>query len=83
MDTSKIVTCLTDLEEAAEDILTDRQTIIDLDRTRNGNREALRHMKKQEDKKSWCIMGSTFFKLDTESVETILTKGRIHDNDNN
>jgi len=74
MDASKIVTCLADLEEAAEDILTDRQTIIDLDRTRNGNREALRHLRKQEEKKSWIIMGSTFFKLDTESVETILNK---------
>jgi len=74
MDSSKIVTCLADLEEAAEDILTDRQTIIDLDRTRNGNREALRHLRKQEEKKSWIIMGSTFFKLDTESVETILNK---------
>lgn len=75
MDTSKIVTCLADLEEAAEDILTDRQTIIDLDRTRNGNREALRHLKKEGDKKSWIVMGNTFFKLETESVEDILKKG--------
>jgi len=54
--------------------LTDRQTIIDLDRTRNGNREALRHLKKQEQKKSWIVMGSTFFKLETDSVETILNE---------
>ncbi|ODM99810.1 p53 and DNA damage-regulated protein 1 [Orchesella cincta] len=74
MDTTKIVTCLTDLEEVAEDILTDRRTIIDLDRTRNGNREALRHLQKQGDKKSWIVMGNTFFKLETESVEDILKK---------
>lgn len=77
MDTTRIVTCLTDLEEAAEDILTDRQTIIDLDRTRNGNREALRHLKTKADKKSWIVMGNTFFKLEGESVEDILKKGSI------
>jgi len=75
MDTTRIVTCLTDLEEAAEDILTDRQTIIDLDRTRNGNREALRHLSTKADKKSWIVMGNTFFKLESESVEDILKKG--------
>lgn len=78
MNTDKIVTCLTNLEEAAEDILTDRQTIIDLDRTRNGNREALRHLKGTSDKKSWIVMGNTFFKLETESVEDILKKGNVH-----
>ncbi len=77
MDTTRIVTCLTDLEEAAEDILTDRQTIIDLDRTRNGNREALRHLRTKAEKKSWVVMGNTFFKLESESVEDILKKGSL------
>lgn len=78
MDTTRIVSCLTNLEEAAEDILTDRQTIIDLDRKRNGNREALRHLKTKGEKKSWINMGTTFFKLETESVEEILKSGTIH-----
>jgi len=76
-DTERIVTYLTNLEEAAEDILTDRQTIIDYDRKRNVNREALRHLKNTKDKKTWIAMGNTFFKLETPAIETMIKKGSI------
>jgi len=74
-ETDKIVTYLTDLEQAAEDILTDRQTIIDYDRKRNANREALRHLKKTDDKKTWMAMGNTFFKLEKPTAEDLIKRG--------
>ncbi len=42
----QILNDLQNAEEVAESILSDRQEIIDLDKKRNQNREALRLMKK-------------------------------------
>lgn len=71
----RIVTYLTDLEQAAEEILTDRQTIIDYDRKRNANRESLRHLKNSSEKKTWIAMGNNFFKLEKVAVEDMIHKG--------
>jgi hypothetical protein len=76
-EADKIVTYLTDLEQAAEDILTDRQTIIDYDRKRNANREALRSMKNSSEKKTWIAMGNTFFKLEKPTVEDLISQGTL------
>ena len=40
--TSKMIEHLIDIEEVAEDILTDKQQLIDLDRRRQKTREAVR-----------------------------------------
>jgi len=72
--TSRIVTHITDLEEVGDEILKDRQTIIDYDRKRNANRESLRHLRNQSDKKTWIAMGNTFFKLETTSAAEIIQK---------
>ena len=38
---------LTDLERCAEEILSSKQEIVDLDRKRNSNREAIRALEKE------------------------------------
>lgn len=73
--TDRVVTYLTDLEQVAEEILTDRQTIIDYDRKRNANRESLRHLRNASDKKTWIAMGNNFFKLEKVKVEDMIQKG--------
>ncbi|OXA61176.1 p53 and DNA damage-regulated protein 1 isoform X2 [Folsomia candida] len=73
----RIVTYLTDLEQAAEEILTDRQTIIDYDRKRNANRESLRHLKNSSEKKTWIAMGNNFFKLEKVAVEDMIHKDQV------
>jgi hypothetical protein len=73
--TDRIVTYLTDLEQAAEEILTDRQTIIDYDRKRNGNRESLRHLRNMGEKKGWIAMGNTFFRFEYPVLEEMIKKG--------
>lgn len=76
--TDRIVNYLTDLEQVAEEILTDRQTIIDYDRKRNANRESLRDLRKSDEKKTWIAMGNTFFKLEKTAVESMIQKGMLH-----
>ncbi|CAG8699223.1 17936_t:CDS:2 [Cetraspora pellucida] len=55
---------LAERERIAEDILTNKQLIIDYDRTRNTNREALNKLKKEKDKKKVWV------NLDQESLES-------------
>ena len=55
-------------ESLGEEVISDQQEIIDLDRKRNTNREALRALKssmKGEDK-VWVLLGNEFVKVDRE-----------------
>ncbi|CAG8686061.1 8375_t:CDS:2 [Dentiscutata erythropus] len=66
---------LAERERIAEDILTNKQLIIDYDRTRNTNREALNKLKKEKDKKKvWVNLGEFFIKMDKDSVKTYIEK---------
>ncbi|WAQ97415.1 PDRG1-like protein, partial [Mya arenaria] len=64
---------LYEMEAAAEEILSDKQQIIDLDRKRQKTREAIRVLSK--DKKSgkhWVCAGNMFLKLPADNTKTIL-----------
>jgi len=66
---------VTELEQTAQEILKDRKTIVDLDRIRNGNREALRYlMKKTDGQKSWFLTDSNFLQKDTDTIRLKLEK---------
>jgi len=60
-------------ERLAEDIMVDRQLIVDLDRKRNHNREALGKLKKDKNlknaNKAWIILDDMFLKLPKETIE--------------
>ncbi|KXJ17853.1 p53 and DNA damage-regulated protein 1 [Exaiptasia diaphana] len=61
------------MEELAAEILTDKQQIIELDRKRNCNREALRALKhKKKADKSWLCFGNTFLKLSDSSAKNMI-----------
>ena len=67
---SELLTALTDIEIAAEEVLSSKQEIVDLDRKRNSNREAIRALEKEEknhykgaNSKAWLAMGNSFFRL--------------------
>ncbi|KAJ2960806.1 hypothetical protein NQZ79_g3798 [Umbelopsis isabellina] len=61
-------------ETLAEDILTDKQLIVDSDRKRNTNREALTNIRKKlnNEKKLWINMGDMFIKLPKEDVKNMI-----------
>ncbi|ORX76755.1 hypothetical protein BCR32DRAFT_329212 [Anaeromyces robustus] len=60
-------------ERLAEDIMVDKQLVVDLDRKRNQNREALGKLKKDKhlknEKKAWIILDDMFIRLPKETIE--------------
>ncbi|KAI8991607.1 p53 and DNA damage-regulated protein 1-like protein [Mycotypha africana] len=62
-------------EHLAEEILINKQAIIDFDRKRNSNREALTQLKRiPEEKKVWTFFGDMFIKLPSEKTRTLIQK---------
>ncbi|KAF7725702.1 p53 and DNA damage-regulated protein 1 [Apophysomyces ossiformis] len=56
-----------------EDIFINKQLIIDHDRKRNGNREALNQIKKLSgEKKLWMNLGDMFIKLPVENTKSVI-----------
>ena len=64
----------------AEEIISERHEIADLDGKRNSGREALRHLKKLQlnpkikQTQSWVCFGNTFIKMDSSSCIEMLEK---------
>lgn len=78
-DPDYVMNFLCEVEGMAEDILTDREQIVNLDRKRNKNRESLRTIKKEireakYDTKSWVCFGNMFIKMDKKTVEKLISK---------
>nr|XP_027227940.1 p53 and DNA damage-regulated protein 1-like [Penaeus vannamei] len=71
---------LEEVEAAAEDVISDRQEIVTLDRRRNTNREALRQLKTNKiasqstGNKSWICVGNMFLKLPNTVVVDCIEK---------
>lgn len=63
------------VELQAEEILRDQSEVVALDRRRNGNREALRALKKQKSGKVWFALGPMLVKLPSEKATRLLQKG--------
>eukprot|EP00088_Acartia_fossae_P035357 TRINITY_DN36423_c0_g1_i1.p1 TRINITY_DN36423_c0_g1~~TRINITY_DN36423_c0_g1_i1.p1 ORF type:complete len:148 (+),score=37.23 TRINITY_DN36423_c0_g1_i1:143-586(+) len=76
-----LIRLLEDVELAGDRVLTTRQEIIDLDRKRNSNREAIRGLQrlakehyKGDKSKVWIAAGNTFIKLENETARQMLDK---------
>ncbi|XP_076061964.1 p53 and DNA damage-regulated protein 1-like isoform X4 [Oratosquilla oratoria] len=74
----KILQYLEDLEEVAEEVLSDRQEIINLDRRRNSNREALRTLRDitslNAGSKTWICIGNQFLRLPKKQAVSSIEK---------
>ncbi|XP_037107381.1 p53 and DNA damage-regulated protein 1 isoform X2 [Syngnathus acus] len=74
-ESQRVVDYLTEVEEAAEQVLTTKQQIIDLDMKRNGNREALNALKKMcSEKVKVCFGNTTFIKLPKSTAKEMIQK---------
>ena len=72
------------VEELAEDILSDKQEIVDLDRKRHANREALSALDKQaksgwkgEQTKTWISMNNCFIQLPNKTATELVKKDQV------
>ena len=83
MTNEQLLIHLKEIESAAEEVLANKQEIVDLDRKRHQNREALRAIEKScqnhwkgEDSKTWIAMGNSFFKLPSSKAKSMLQTGK-------
>ncbi|XP_062517626.1 p53 and DNA damage-regulated protein 1-like [Corticium candelabrum] len=74
MDSDTLLQHVISVERRAEDILADKQQVVDLDRKRNANREALRALKRSTDTKTWTCFGNTFIKFSNSDVDRMLRR---------
>lgn len=78
----QLLTWLKEVEAAAEDVLTDKQEVVDLDRKRHANREALgaldkltRASYKGEEAKAWMAVSNCFFKIPAKEAKDMIRQG--------
>lgn len=84
LSNEKLLTYLVEIESSAEDVLSDKQEIVDLDRKRQMTREAIRAVDRQskqdwkgDQSKMWMAVGNTFFKLPSRTADEMLKKGEL------
>ncbi|KAK9528461.1 hypothetical protein VZT92_012619 [Zoarces viviparus] len=72
----RVLEYLTEVEEAAEDVLTTKQQIVDLDTKRNGNREALNALKNEmsDSEKVKVCFGNMFIKFPKSKTREMIQK---------
>ena len=87
METSdhRILIHLRELEEAAENVLAEKQEIIDLDRKRNSNREALSALDKAskshwkaDESRTWLTMNNCFIQMKTGKAKELVRQGKLN-----
>jgi chaperonin cofactor prefoldin len=71
------VESLFEAELVAEKILAGKSSLVDLDRKRQANREALHHLSKLPDAKVWYCIGESFVKVPKSVVQQSLTHGIV------
>lgn len=71
----KVLAMLIDTERVADQILMNKQEIVELDKRRQGNREALNELKRTKDQSSWTSVGCILVKLKKETAVQMLEEG--------
>lgn len=66
---------LIECERVADKILQNKQEIIALDKRRQSNREAIRNLGKNDQKKTWITIGPMLVKMEKQKSINLLNKG--------
>lgn len=74
-DTQKSFTYLKEVEEVAQEILTDKETKLELANAQNKCREAYRALQSVEERQAWLKIGTVYVRLPKEECREILKKG--------
>ena len=81
----RVLVHLRELEEAAENVLAEKQEIIDLDRKRNSNREALSALDKAskshwkaDESRTWLTMNNCFIQMKTGKAKELVRQGKLN-----
>lgn len=75
VETQKSFDYLREVEEVAQEVLTDKQTKLEIANAQNKYREAFRGLQEVSDRQSWIVLGSVYVQLPTEECKNILKEG--------
>uniref|UniRef100_A0A1E1X040 p53 and DNA damage-regulated protein 1 n=1 Tax=Amblyomma aureolatum TaxID=187763 RepID=A0A1E1X040_9ACAR len=72
--TARVKQFLADIESTAETILADKEQVVELDRRRQKNREALRALQSMEEdvRRPWVCIGNMFMKIPKQRTKELL-----------
>lgn len=62
-------------EKVCDQILVNKQELVNWDKKRQGNREAMRELRKSKDKQVWITVGSMLVELERQKAIDVLSKG--------
>lgn len=75
MNASNPLALLVETERVADQVLQNKQEIVELDKRRQSNREAKRSLEKTGDKKAWVTVGPILVKMPKEKGISLIDKG--------
>lgn len=71
----KVYEIILENEKVADQILQNKQLILEYDKKRQGNREALRELRKSDEKKVWMTVGSMLIEMERLKAIEVLSDG--------
>jgi len=72
---TKVYEIILENERVADKILQNKQLIVEYDKKRQGNREALRELKKSEEINVWMTVGSILIEMERSKAIDVLLEG--------
>jgi chaperonin cofactor prefoldin len=72
---SRVFDIIYNTEKVADQILTNKHELVNWDKKRQGNREALRELKKSGEKKVWITVGTILVQTERIKAIEVLMKG--------
>lgn len=74
---TQVLEILKNSERLADQVLQNKQEIIELDKRRQSTREAIRNLGKNDDKKVWITVGPILVKMGKDKACDLLKKGKF------
>jgi chaperonin cofactor prefoldin len=74
-DQDRIYEIIYENEKVADQVLQNKQLILEYDKKRQGNREALRELRKSTEKQVWMTVGSMLIEMERQKAIDALADG--------
>lgn len=72
---AKVFEIIYENEKVADQVLVKKHEIVEWDKKRQGNREAIRELRKSEDENVWITVGSMLVQMERMKAIEVITKG--------
>ena len=73
---AKVFEIVLESERVADQIMQNKQLIIEYDKKRQGNREAMRELRKSDEKNVWMAVGSMLIEMERLKAIDVLSDGK-------